>query len=128
MEETAMSIEHTSDRKRRWRAAAWPSPLPPPLALPWLRAGTDEAAAAVHVHVHPAHDRQTIDGFGGSLAYWGDDADDTALRYAFDDLGATLVRVPGDVTATGDPDQYRAVVRRVAKLAPGAKVLVSFWQ
>src|SRR5207247_5298991 len=48
-----------------------------------------------------------------------------ALRYAFDDLGATLVRVPGDIP---DGDQYRAVMRRVAKLAPKAKVLVSFWQ
>ncbi len=102
--------------------------LTPLLAVPCLRAGTDDPGSDVHVHVHPAHDRQTIDGFGGSLAYWGYDADDTALRYAFEDLGATLVRVPGDVTSAGDADRYRAALRRVARLAPAAKVLVSFWQ
>src|SRR5262245_25883939 len=98
------------------------------IIFPCCRAGAGDSAYTVHVHIHPAHDRQTIDGFGGSLAYWGYDADDAALRYAFDDLGATFVRVPGDVTATGDPDQYKAVVRRLAKLAPDAKMLVSFWQ
>lgn len=110
------------------RAVAWAVLLAPLLIFPCVRAGTDDRASAVHVHVHRAHERQTIDGFGGSLAYWGYDADDTALRYAFEDLGATLVRVPGDVGSNGDPDQYRAVVRRVAKLAPDAKVVVSFWQ
>jgi O-glycosyl hydrolase len=98
------------------------------LDVPCLRAGTDEPGSAVHVRVHPAHERQTIDGFGGSLAYWGYDADDTALRYAFEDLGATFVRVPGDVASAKDADQYRAALRRVARLAPKAKVLVSFWQ
>jgi glucuronoarabinoxylan endo-1,4-beta-xylanase len=98
------------------------------LTIPCLRAGTDDPASAVYVHVDSAHDRQTMDGFGGSLAYWGYDADDTALRYAFEDLGATLVRIPGDVGTSGEPDQYRACIRRVAKLAPKAKILVSFWQ
>lgn len=98
------------------------------LIIPCLRADSDDPASVVHVRVHPAHDRQTIDGFGGSLAYWGYDADDTALRYAFDDLGATLVRFQGDIGSNGEPDQYRAVVRRVAKLAPTVKVMISFWQ
>ncbi len=93
-----------------------------------LRAASDEAASVVHVNVQPVHDRQTIDGFGGSLAYWGYDADDAALRYAFEDLGAVFVRVPGDVGSDGNADQYRAALRRVAKLAPAAKILVSFWQ
>src|SRR5206468_1308761 len=97
------------------------------LAVASVRAQSDEAGV-VHVHVRPAHDRQTIDGFGGSLAYWGYDADDTALRYAFEDLGATLVRVPGDVGSDGEADQYRAALRRVTRLAPKAKILVSFWQ
>jgi O-glycosyl hydrolase len=93
--------------------------------IPSLRADSDEPKALIEIRVHAAHDRQTIDGFGGSLAYWGYDADEAALKYAFDDLGATLVRVPGDVP---DGDQYRAAMRRVSKLAPKAKVLVSFWQ
>jgi O-glycosyl hydrolase len=88
----------------------------------------DDAGSVVHVQVQSGNDRQTIDGFGGSLAYWGYDADDTALRYAFEDLGATLVRVPGDVGADGDAEQYRAALRRVTRLAPQTKILVSFWQ
>jgi glucuronoarabinoxylan endo-1,4-beta-xylanase len=108
--------------------AAWIVLLSFVAAVPYVRAENDDPASLVQVHVQPGHDRQTIDGFGGSLAYWGYDADDTALRYAFDDLGATLVRVPGDVTASGDPDQYRAAVRRLARIAPQAKLLVSFWQ
>ena len=110
------------------RSAAWAIFLAALAAIPFLRADTDDPASVVHVHVHPAHDRQTIEGFGGSLAYWGYDADDTALKYAFDDLGATLVRVPGDAGSDADPNQYQACIRRVAKLAPKAKVLVSFWQ
>src|SRR5688572_24068370 len=103
--------------------------LPALLIHSFVRAlNGDDPASIIDVRVHPAHDRQTIDGFGGSLAYWGYDADDAALRYAFEDLGATLVRVPGDVNSEGDPDQYRAAMRRVAKLAPQAKVMVSFWQ
>src|SRR5687767_11302767 len=98
------------------------------LAAACLHAGTDDPDSVVQVKIHPAHDRQTIDGFGGSLAYWGYDADDTALRYALEDFGATFVRVPGDVGPKGEAGQYEAVVRRVAKLAPRAKMLVSFWQ
>jgi glucuronoarabinoxylan endo-1,4-beta-xylanase len=98
------------------------------LVVPCVRAGNDDSASVVHVRVEAAHDRQAIDGFGGSLAYWGYDADDTALKYAFDDLGATLLRIPGDVSSTGDPDQYRAALGRVTRVAPAAKILVSFWQ
>lgn len=83
---------------------------------------------AIAIAVDAAHERQVIDGFGGSLAFWGYDADDAALRYAFDDLGATIVRVPGDVGTSGRADEYRATLQRVTKLAPQAKVLVAFWQ
>jgi O-glycosyl hydrolase len=98
------------------------------LAMHSVRAANDDVASIVHVKVDAAHERQVIEGFGGALAYWGYDADEAALRYAFDDLGATLVRVPGDVGPKGEPEQYRAAMRRVAAGAPQAKVLVSFWQ
>src|SRR5262249_43401848 len=68
------------------------------------------------------------DGFGGSLAFWGFDASEEALSYAFDDLGATIVRVPGEISVSGAPDQYRPALRRVTKLAPRAQAVLSFWQ
>ncbi|HEX8199315.1 MAG TPA: hypothetical protein VF590_02425 [Isosphaeraceae bacterium] len=91
------------------------------------RAGA-EPAATVDVRVEPARDRQVIDGFGGSLAFWGYDADEASLRLAFEDLGATIVRIPAEVPRSGDPDAYRAVLRRVAAVAPEAQVYLSFWQ
>jgi glucuronoarabinoxylan endo-1,4-beta-xylanase len=86
------------------------------------------APERIEVEVRAARDRQTIDGFGGSLAFWGYDADDAALRVALEDLGASIVRVPGEVGESGQPDPYRDVLRRVALIAPGTRVLVSFWQ
>lgn len=83
---------------------------------------------AIDIAVDATHERQVIDGFGGSLAFWGYDADDVALRYAFEDLGATIVRVPGEVSQSGRVDEYRAALQRVTRLAPHAKVLVAFWQ
>jgi len=91
-------------------------------------AADEGAAAVVKVSITPANDRQVIEGFGGALAFWGYDADDATLRYAFDDLRATIVRVPGDVDASDNPEKYRAAIARVTRLAPQAKVLVSFWQ
>lgn len=83
---------------------------------------------AIDIAVDAAHERQVIDGFGGSLAFWGFDADDAALRYAFDDLGATIVRVPGEVSSSGRTDEYRATLQRVTRLSPQAKALIAFWQ
>lgn len=94
-----------------------------PLAV----AAADEPAALT-VRVERPHDRQVIDGFGGSLAYWGQPPDPTALRVAFDETGATIVRVPAEVAHVGDPDVYLDVLRRVAGVAPEAKVYLTFWQ
>lgn len=96
--------------------------------LPGCVLASQAGPVEIAVAVDAAHERQTIDGFGGSLAFWGYDADDAALRYAFDDLGATIVRVPGDVGASGRADEYRATLQRVTRLAPQAKVLAAFWQ
>jgi len=60
---------------------------------PRAQAG-DESVTALDIRVERSRDRQVIDGFGGSLAYWGFDADLAALRHAFGDLGATIVRIP----------------------------------
>jgi O-glycosyl hydrolase len=104
------------------------------LGLPSLRADAGaggkecEPAERLTVEVRASRDRQVIDGFGGSLAFWGFDASEEALRHAFDDLGATIVRVPGEASRSGAPDEYRAALRRVTRLAPRAKVVVSFWQ
>jgi O-glycosyl hydrolase len=86
------------------------------------------APERIEVDVRSVNDRQTIEGFGGALAFWGYEADDTSLRLAFEDLGATFVRVPGEVSQSGASDEYLGVLRRVTAIAPGARVLVSFWQ
>ncbi|MEA2630048.1 MAG: glucuronoarabinoxylan endo,4-beta-xylanase [Chloroflexota bacterium] len=99
-----------------------------PLAPGSKSAAGDEPAGTLEVRVERPRDRQVIDGFGGSLAYWGYNADETALRCALDELGATIVRIPAEVTQAGDPDAYRDALRRVAKVAPEAKVYLSFWQ
>ena len=101
-------------------------PVPKPTG-PRAQAG-DEPARTLEIRVERPRDRQVIDGFGGSLAYWGYNADETALRHAFEDLGATIVRIPAEVPKEGDPDAYRDVLRRVAKVAPEAKVYLTFWQ
>ncbi len=63
----------------------------------------DEPATTLEVRVERSRDRQVIDGFGGSLAYWGYNADEAALRIAFEDLGATIVRIPAEVAQRGRP-------------------------
>src|SRR4051794_1506839 len=87
-----------------------------------------ESGLEFDVRVEPSRDRQVIEGFGGSLAYWGYNADETALRHALVDLGATIVRVPAEVSQPGDPEAYRAALRRVARVAPGTRVYLTFWQ
>jgi glucuronoarabinoxylan endo-1,4-beta-xylanase len=105
-----------------------------PLGLSCLRADAGaareehESAKELIIEVKQSAERQVIDGFGGSLAFWGFDASEEALRYAFEDLGATIVRVPGEVPMSGAPDEYRAALQRVTRLAPQAKVLLCFWQ
>jgi O-glycosyl hydrolase len=102
-----------------------------PLGLLCLPAGagtTGTPANELLIDVKPAQDRQVIDGFGGSLAFWGFNASEEALRYAFDDLGATIVRVPAEASRSGSPDEYRAALRRVTKVAPQAQVVLCFWQ
>lgn len=104
------------------------------LGMTCLRADAGEtnqggaaAAKTLTLEVQRSRDRQVMDGFGGSLAFWGFDADEEALWYAFEDLGAAIVLVPGEVSTSGLADDYHAVLKRVARVAPKAKVL-SCWQ
>jgi O-glycosyl hydrolase len=87
-----------------------------------------DAAPTLEVRVERSRDRQVIDGFGGSLAYWGYNADERALRLAFEELGATIVRIPAEVAQSGDPAAYRSAIERVTKVAPEAQVMLTFWQ
>src|SRR5262245_8617789 len=54
-----------------------------------LEKNDEQPAKLLSVDVNLSQDRQVIEGFGGSLAFWGFEPSDQALRYAFDDLGAT---------------------------------------
>ena len=98
------------------------------ISLSVSAAGYDDPATTLHIRVEPSRDRQVVEGFGGSLAYWGFNADEVALRHALGEVGATIVRIPGEVSQSGDPEAYRETLRRVAKVAPGAKIYLTFWQ
>src|SRR5205823_2835230 len=50
--------------------------------------GDTEAADTLTIRVDHSQDRQVVDGFGGSLVFWGFEPDEESLRYAFEDLGA----------------------------------------
>jgi O-glycosyl hydrolase len=101
--------------------------LTPTALSPHVRA-RDEPALALDIRVERSSDRQVIDGFGGSLAFWGFNAGELALEHAFGELGATIVRIPAEVSRSGDPEAYRNALRRVARVAPMAKVVLTFWQ
>ena len=95
-------------------------------ALSLCSMASDYPATTLHIKIERSSDRQEVDGFGGSLAYWGYNADEVALRHALVDVGATIVRIPGEVSQSGDPEAHRAALRRVAKVAPKAKHFFDF--
>ena len=72
--------------------------------------------------------RQSIDGFGGSIAFWGINADDQALEAAINDLNVSIVRVQGEVSKTGDTERNRDVLQRAIRINPDLRVLLTFWQ
>ena len=72
--------------------------------------------------------RQTIDGFGGSIAFWGTHADDEALRAAIKDLDVSIVRAQGEVSPAGVVDHNRDILQRAMKLNPDLQILLTFWQ
>ena len=72
--------------------------------------------------------RQSIDGFGGSIAFWGTRADDQALNAAFKELKTSILRVQGEVTKQGFTDHNRDIIKRAIKLNPQLHILLTFWQ
>ena len=78
--------------------------------------------------IDPELARQKIDGFGGSIAFWGTRADDKALTAALKELNTSIVRAQGEVTKKGVVDHNRDVLQRAMKINPDLQVLLSFWQ
>ena len=72
--------------------------------------------------------RQSIDGFGGSIAFWGIHADQQALEAAVNGLGVNIIRVQGEVSKTGDAERNRDVLQRATSMNPDLQVLLTFWQ
>ncbi|MDG2012547.1 MAG: glycoside hydrolase family 30 beta sandwich domain-containing protein, partial [Pirellulaceae bacterium] len=72
--------------------------------------------------------RQTIEGFGGSIAFWGTQADDEALQAAVQGLDVAIIRAQGEVSKNGRTDYNRDILQRAMKLNPNLTVLLTFWQ
>ncbi len=72
--------------------------------------------------------RQTIDGFGGGLVDSGMLASEDALHAAIKGLNTNIIRVRGEVSATGDAEHNRTVLTRAMAIKPDLEVLLSFWQ
>ena len=80
------------------------------------------------INLAPSKIRQTIDGFGGSIAFWGTRADEQALSTAIEGLGVNIIRAQGEVSKTGGDDRNRDVLQRAMKINPNLQVLLTFWQ
>jgi len=83
---------------------------------------------ALIVDPSPEKLRQPIDGFGGSIAFWGINADDEALKIAFQELNTTILRVQGEVNRKGITDHNKAVLQRAMELNPKLEIMLTFWQ
>lgn len=82
------------------------------------------------IQINPSKEnlRQSIDGFGGSIAFWGTRADDEAMEYAFKELKTSILRAQGEVSKKGSIDHNRLILQRAMKLNPKLEVLLTFWQ
>ena len=82
----------------------------------------------IQINPTPENLRQSIDGFGGSIAFWGTQADEEAMEYAFKELKTSILRAQGEVSKKGIVDHNRAILERAMKLNPKLEVLLTFWQ
>ena len=87
-----------------------------------------EQKQVIQIDPSPENLRQSIDGFGGSLAFWAIQADDEALGFAFKELKTTILRAQGEVSKKGIVDHNREILQRAMKLNPELEVLLTFWQ
>ena len=90
----------------------------------------NSASKRQSLFVDPSADklRQSIDGFGGSIAFWGTNADDESLKIAFRELKTNILRAQGEVTRKGITDHNRDVLQRAMKINPKLEVMLTFWQ
>ena len=93
------------------------SPRAPPVAKPNVR-----------VDLSRLNIRQNIDGFGGSVAFWATDADDSAIEAALHGLQTNILRVQGEVTKTGRTQHNVDLLKKSLALNPNLQVLLTFWQ
>ncbi|MEN8716991.1 MAG: glycoside hydrolase family 3 N-terminal domain-containing protein [Verrucomicrobiales bacterium] len=89
---------------------------------------TAPISSIITINPSEANLRQTIDGFGGSIAFWGTHADDEALGAAIEDLDVSIVRAQGEVSPAGVVDHNRDILQRAMKLNPDLQILLTFWQ
>jgi arylsulfatase A-like enzyme/O-glycosyl hydrolase len=82
----------------------------------------------IQINPTPENLRQSIDGFGGSIAFWGTRADEEAMEYAFKELKTSILRAQGEVSKKGIIDHNRVILQRAMKLNPKLEVLLTFWQ
>ena len=85
-------------------------------------------STTIQIDTSVSRRRQAIDGFGGSVAFWGTKADDEALTATLDELNANIIRVQGEVTKAGLTDHNVALLQRGMAVNPSLQVLLTFWQ
>ncbi|MCP4778076.1 MAG: hypothetical protein GY880_27970, partial [Planctomycetaceae bacterium] len=125
-EALALAMERLSLRIEAARTANPPTKpvATTPVATPLPSANQ----AKLSINLDRSKLRQTIDGFGGSIAFWGTHADEQALSSAIEGLGVNIIRAQGEVSKTGGDDRNRDVLQRAMKLNPNLEVLLTFWQ
>ena len=72
--------------------------------------GNIKSRNVIKLDVQQDRIRQSIDGFGGSIAFWGVNADDTALDAAINGLNVNILRLQGEVSKNGDAERNRDVL------------------
>ena len=87
-----------------------------------------ELGPPLQIEVNLDRPRQKIDGFGGSIAFWGTNPDDETMSIAFEELKTSLLRVQGEVSRKGSIDHNKEVLLRAMKINPQLEVLLTFWQ
>ena len=64
---------------------------------------------------------QRMDGFGGSIAFWGTHPDDRALSASILELDVSILRVQGEVAPNGDDSHNREILQRAVSMNPKLK-------